>query len=49
LMFDVEAGLADGVEPNDQFSQARRPGHEDDFVVSQTIHKKSVKSELVNQ
>ena len=38
LVLDVKAGLADGVEPDHQFSQARRSRHEDDFVVSQTVH-----------
>src|SRR5262249_23317322 len=38
LVLDVEAGLADGVEPDHQFSQARRSRHEDDFVVGQPVH-----------
>jgi hypothetical protein len=33
LVLDVESGLADGVEPDHQFSQARRASHEDDFAV----------------
>ncbi len=33
LMLNVEAGLADGIEPNHQFSQARRSCHQDDFVI----------------
>ena len=37
LMLDVEPGLADGVEPDHQFSQARRTRDEDDFVVSQPV------------
>ena len=38
LMLDVESGLADGVEPDHQFSQARRSRHEDDLVVGQPMH-----------
>lgn len=38
LMLNVKAGLADGVEPNHQFSQARRARHEDDLVVRKAIH-----------
>src|SRR5437867_1325849 len=38
LMLNVKAGLADGVEPYHQFSQARRSRHEDDFVVGQPVH-----------
>jgi len=33
LMLEVKAGLADGVEPDYQFSQARRTRDEDDRVV----------------
>src|ERR1051326_3448728 len=38
LVLDVEARLADGIEPNHQFSQARRARDEDDFVVGQAVH-----------
>src|ERR1700690_2215830 len=38
LMLDIELGLADGVESDHQFSQARRSRHEDDFVVGQPVH-----------
>src|SRR6266536_2436091 len=38
LMLDVKSGLADGVESDHQFSQARWSCHEDDFVVGQPIH-----------
>jgi hypothetical protein len=31
-MLDVEARLADGVEPDHQFSQARRASHQNNFV-----------------
>src|SRR5580765_8050905 len=37
-MLDVESCLADGVEPDYQFSQARRSCDEDDIVVGQPIH-----------
>ena len=35
LVLDVELGLADRVEPNHQFSQARRACHQDDFIFRQ--------------
>ena len=38
LMLDIELGLADGVESDHQFSQARRSRHQDDFVVGQPVH-----------
>src|SRR5207249_7440975 len=38
LMLDIESRLADGVEPDHQFSQARRSRHEDDFIVGQPVH-----------
>src|SRR6266851_1395361 len=38
LVLDIEPGLADGVESDHQFSQARRSRHEDDLAVSQPVH-----------
>jgi hypothetical protein len=33
LVLHVEAGLADSIEPDYQFSQARGPSHKDELVV----------------